>query len=203
MLSTKSSMSADQTVLLAYQLIAKLHLKPYESLTKPFVCVSTHSSANAFPIWWSSEKSSWSSEEPWVKRKEDGWLDAVRKPIVRTSTSAYKTVNLVNTLGWSREMLSVNRRSHVIRHVLILRKLRRSKDVALSAKSWRSAQSTQLREWAELHQGHVQGSRSEVTCRGEVKCRGEVMCRGHASCQEWYAFTNGWSNNSADSLNQT
>ena len=32
----------------------------------------------------------------------------------------YKTVNLVNTLGWLRGMLSVNGRSYMIRHVLIL-----------------------------------------------------------------------------------
>ena len=59
----------------------------YENLIKPLACVSTHSSANAFPIWWLSERSFWSPERPWVKRQEDGWLDAVREPIFRTSTS--------------------------------------------------------------------------------------------------------------------
>ena len=88
-LSTMSSMNANQAIPLVHQLIAKLHLKPYESLIKPLTCVSTYSSANAFPIRWLSEKSFWSTEGPWVKRQEDGWLDAVRKPIPRMSTSAF------------------------------------------------------------------------------------------------------------------
>ena len=87
-LSKRSSMSADQAVLLAYQLIAKLNFKPYESLIKPLACVSTHSSANAFQIRSLSERSSWSPERPWVKRQEDGWLHAVRESTFRMSTWA-------------------------------------------------------------------------------------------------------------------
>ena len=59
----------------------------YESLIKLFACVSTPSNANAFLIRCFSERSSWSLEGPWVKRQEDGWLDAVREPIFRMSTS--------------------------------------------------------------------------------------------------------------------
>ena len=57
-------MSANQAVSFAYQFIAKLHLKPYESLIKPPACVSAHSSANAFLIWWLSERNSRSLEGP-------------------------------------------------------------------------------------------------------------------------------------------
>ena len=57
-------MSTDQAVPLAHQLIAKLHLKFYKNLIKPLAYILTHSSANAFPIWWLSEKSFWSPEEP-------------------------------------------------------------------------------------------------------------------------------------------
>ena len=67
---------------------SKLYLKPYKSVIKSLACVSAHSSANTFPIWWLSEKNSWSTEGPWVKQQEDGWLNAVRKLIFRTSTSA-------------------------------------------------------------------------------------------------------------------
>ena len=45
------------------------------------------------------------------------------------------------------------------------RDLWRFKEVVLSAKLWRGIQLIQLREWAELHQGHVQGSRGEVIFR--------------------------------------
>ena len=55
---------ADQAVSLAHQLIAKLYLKTYESLIKPFACVSAHSSANGFPIRWLSKINSWSPEGP-------------------------------------------------------------------------------------------------------------------------------------------
>ena len=57
-------MSADHAIPLAHQIIGKLHLKSYESLIKPFACISTHSSANAFPIQWLSEKSFRSPEGP-------------------------------------------------------------------------------------------------------------------------------------------
>ena len=55
-------MSVDQAVLLAYLLIAKVHLKPYESLIKSFAYISAHSSANVFSIRCLSEKNSWSLE---------------------------------------------------------------------------------------------------------------------------------------------
>ena len=57
-------MSIDQAMLLAHQLIAKLHLKVYESLIKPLACLLAHPSANTFPIWWLSEKNSQSLEGP-------------------------------------------------------------------------------------------------------------------------------------------
>ena len=84
----RSSMSADEAVLLAHQLIAKLHLKPYKSLIKPLACISIHSSANVFPIRWMSERSFQLPEGLWVKRQEDGWLDKVKEPTLRMLTSA-------------------------------------------------------------------------------------------------------------------
>ena len=59
----------------------------YESLIKPLTCVSTHSSTNAFPIPRLSEKRSRLPEGPWVKWQEDGWLNAVSEPTLRTSIS--------------------------------------------------------------------------------------------------------------------
>ena len=44
----------------------------YKSLIKPLAYVLTHSSANAFPIQYSSERSPQSPEGPWVKRQKDG-----------------------------------------------------------------------------------------------------------------------------------
>ena len=66
-------------------------------------------------------------------------------------------------------MLSMNRRSHVIRHVLtlqifgILKKLRfwRNREEVLNQLNFAS--------WGEQHKGHVQGSRGDVTCRGNVQ----------------------------------
>ena len=81
--------------------------------------------------------------------------------------------------------------------------LRRFEEVVLLAKSWRGAQLTQLRELSLAAQGCVQGSRAEFTCRGQVQgSQGDVTCQGHTSCPEWSAFTNGWSNNSADFSSQ-
>ena len=53
-------MSANEAIPLAYQLITKLYLKLYKSLIKLLACVLAYSNANAFPIWWLSERSSWS-----------------------------------------------------------------------------------------------------------------------------------------------
>ena len=88
-LSTKSSIIAYQAVSLAHQLIPKLYLKLYKNLINPLACISTYSSGNVFPIWYLSEKSSWSREGPWVKRQKNGWLDAVKKPTLKTLTSAF------------------------------------------------------------------------------------------------------------------
>ena len=78
--------SSYTTCVLAY---SKTLSQTYESLIKFLAYVSTHSSANAFPIRWLSEKSSWSSEELCMKWQEDSWLVAVREPTFRTSTSAF------------------------------------------------------------------------------------------------------------------
>ena len=67
---------------------SKTSSQTYESLIKPLACVSTHSRANAFPIWWLNERSSQSPEGPWVKWKKDGWLDVVKELILKTSTLA-------------------------------------------------------------------------------------------------------------------
>ena len=82
-------MIANHAIPLAYQLIAKLHLKPSESLIKLLACISTNSSTNAFPIKWLSEKSSWSTKGLKLKQQEDDWLDKVKESILRTSTSAF------------------------------------------------------------------------------------------------------------------
>ena len=87
-LSTMSSMNADQAISLAHQLIAKLYLEPYNSMIKPFAYISAPSSVNAFPIRWSTERSSWSTEAPWLKRQKDGLLDTVKEFTLRMSISA-------------------------------------------------------------------------------------------------------------------
>ena len=104
-----------------------------------------------------------------------------------------KTVNLVNTLGWSRGMLSVNRRSHVMRHVLILRIFGAPRKLRF----WRNREEVFNRlnstNWVELHEGHARGhgvrSRAGVTGWGHVQGpRAGVTCRRHVSCPEWSAF---------------
>ena len=102
-------------------------------------------------------------------------------------------------------MLSVNGRSHVIRHVLTLWIFGAPKKLYF----WRNREEVfnrlNSRNWVELHKGHVQGSSGEVTCRGhELRSRAGATCRGHmqGACElpgviciyEW------WSYNSADSL---
>ena len=113
----------------------------------------------------------------WCRRSQNALYTAGR-------IDSCKTVNLINTLGWSREMLIVNGRSDVIRHVLTLRIFGATKKLRF----WQNCEEVLNRlnsaSWAELHKGHVQWSRVEVTCRGEV------MCRGHASCPKWFAFIN-------------
>ena len=112
-LSIRSSMSADQAVLFVHQLIAKL---PYESLIKLLACVSTHGSSNVFPIQWLIERNLWSPKGPWVKRQEDGWLDAIRKPTLKTSTSASfhqsfiggQSLSIVSNLNTGKSRLGVD-----------------------------------------------------------------------------------------------
>ena len=67
---------------------SKTPSQTYKSLIKLLACVSSYSSGNAFAIKWLSDRSSRSLEGPWVKRQEDGWLDVVREPTLRTSISA-------------------------------------------------------------------------------------------------------------------
>ena len=93
-------------------------------------------------------------------------------------------------------MLDVNKKSHVIRYVLILlifstlKKLRFWQNCE-EVLNWLNSES-----WAELHKGHILGSQ----VRSRDMSRGEVACRGHASCPKWFAFTNRWNSNSANSF---
>ena len=66
-------------------------------------------------------------------------------------------------------MFSVNKRSHVIRHVLTLRifgtskklRFRRNREEVLN---WLNSVG-----WGELHKGYVQEPQGEITCRGHVQ----------------------------------
>ena len=91
-----------------------------------------------------------------------------------------KTVNLVNTLGWLRGMLSVNGKNHVIRHVLTLRIFGAVKKLRFQQNCEKVLNWLNSTNWAKLHKSHVQGSQDKITCKG------------HASCPRWSAFTNGW-----------
>ena len=93
-------------------------------------------------------------------------------------------------------MLSVNGKSHVIRHVLILQIFGAPKKLRFRQNPEKVLNWLNSANWAELHKRHVQGSRGKVTCRGHVD---GVACRGHASCSGWSAFTDGRSFNSTDS----
>ena len=77
-----------------------------------------------------------------------------------------KTVNLVYTLGWSRGVLSVNGRSHVIRHVLTLRMFGAPKKLRF----WRNCKEMfnglNSTNWVELHKGQVQGVTGWVHVQG-------------------------------------
>ena len=66
-----------------------------------------------------------------------------------------KTVNLVNKLGWSRGMLSVNRRSHVIRYVLTLRIFAAPKKLRFWQNCEKVFNQLNFMNWVELYKGHV------------------------------------------------
>ena len=80
-----------------------------------------------------------------------------------------KTVNLVNILDWSRGILSVNRKIHVMCHVPTLRIFSTLKKLRF----WQNCEDVfnQLNytNWVELHKGHVQESKGEVMCKGHVE----------------------------------
>ena len=107
-----------------------------------------------------------------------------------------KTVNLVNTLGWSRD---AQRERKKLRDTSCAdtTDFWGSEEVALRQNCEEVFNQLNSTNWVKLHKGHVQGSWGEVTCRGEF------TWRRHASCPGWYAFTNGWSYNSADFSNET
>ena len=81
-----------------------------------------------------------------------------------------KTFNLIiNTLGWSKRMLIVNRKSHVIRHMLILQNFSALKKLRFwqnheEVLNWLNSTS-----WAKLYKGHIQKSRREVMCKGYMQ----------------------------------
>ena len=88
-----------------------------------------------------------------------------------------KMVNLVNTLGWSGGMLSMNGRSHVIRHVLTLRIFgvpkkmcfRQNREEVLN---WLNSASELSCTWATCRGqrwGYMQESRVRATWRGHVQ----------------------------------
>ena len=89
-------------------------------------------------------------------------------------------------------MISVNERSHVIRHVLILQIFGALKKLCF----WQNREEVFNRlnstNWVELHQGHVQGSRGEITYRGHVQ--GVCKLPGVICIYEWAEFNNADSN---------
>ena len=110
----------------------------------------------------------------------------------------YKTVNLVNKLGWLKGMLSVNGRSYMIHHVLTVQIF----DALKKLHFWQNCKEVlnQLSSanWAELHKSHVQRSRGEVTCKDHVQGWGHVQrtCKllGVICIYKWVEF------NSVDSM---
>ena len=100
-----------------------------------------------------------------------------------------KTVNLVTkTLGWLREMLSVNERSHVIHYVLTLQIFGALKKLCFRQNREEMFNWLNSANWVELHKGHVQGLRGEVTCKSHVE---RIAFRAYVSCPEWSSFING------------
>ena len=76
---------------------------------------------------------------------------------------------VTNTLDWLREMLSVNRKSHVIRYVLTLRIFGAPKKLRFRQNHEEVFNRLNSTNWVKLHKGHLQGSLSEVMCRGHVQ----------------------------------
>ena len=113
-----------------------------------------------------------------------------------------KTINLViYTLGWLTEMLSVNRKSHVICHVLTLRIFDASKKLRFWQNLKKILNWLNLANWAGLHKNHVRRSQDEVMCKNhELKLRAGVTGWGHVqgACKlpgiiciyEWVEFSN-------------
>ena len=87
-------------------------------------------------------------------------------PIPQITRFKCKTVNLVNTLVWSKGMLSVNGRSHVIRYVLTLRIFSAAKKLRFWQNPKKVLNQLNSANWAELHKSHVQ--RSRVRSRARV-----------------------------------
>ena len=84
-LSTRSFIGADQA--------ASAHIETpsqiYESLIKPLACaISSYQCQCLSASNGVAKVNPRHRGEPWVKRQEDGWLDAVREPTLRTSISA-------------------------------------------------------------------------------------------------------------------
>ena len=82
------------------------------------------------------------------------------------------------------KMLSVNRKSHVICHMLTLRIFGGLKKLHFWQNCEKVLNWLNFTNWADPLKKHVQGS------HGEVMCKSEVICRRHASCPEWFAFIN-------------
>ena len=80
-----------------------------------------------------------------------------------------KTVNLVNTLGLSREMLNMNKKSHVICYVLTLKIFDNPKKLRFWQNSEEVLNWLNFASWFKLHRGHMQESRGKVMCRSQVQ----------------------------------
>ena len=97
-----------------------------------------------------------------------------------------KTVNWANTLGWLRGMLSVNKKSHVIRHVLTLRIFGAPKKLCFRRNREEVFNWLNSTNWVELHKGHMQRSQGEITCGGHVQ--GACKLPGVICIYKWAEF---------------
>ena len=99
-------------------------------------------------------------------------------------------VNLVtNTLSWSRGIISVNGRSHVIRHILILQIFSTLKKLCFWQNREKVFNRLNSRNWVELHKGHVQESKGEVMCKSHAQ--GACKLTGVICIYEWAEFNDG------------
>ena len=98
-----------------------------------------------------------------------------------------KTINLVNTLGWLKEIFSVNKKSHMIHQILILQIFGAPKKLHFWLNHNKMLNWLNSANGAEIHKGHIKGLQREATCRGWVK---SFARRGNASWPGWFAFTN-------------